>query len=158
MGETEWKHAGWVSTMGKWAWIVLFIMAVLGLIVNLATTIPVIIAWQNAKAAWEAVFPTIPYSVPMPIGGLIWRIIAAVISIFISLFIIRPKFSKPCGEKDWEALYGWTLKLGSLRVPWMFIWGIIYVIFGWIYITAILIILPACMLIFAGPRKYDWKA
>ncbi len=157
MGETEWKHAGWVSGLGKWAWIILFVLGIIGLIASLATTIPLIIAWQNAKAAWEAVFIT-PYPVAMPgIGALIWNIIGAVISIVIALFIIRPKFSKPCGEKDWEALYGWTLKLGGAKVPWMFIWGIIYVIFGWYNFPAIFILLPAIMLIFAGPRKYEWK-
>ncbi len=157
MGESEWKHAGWVSGLGKWAWIILFVLGIIGLIASLAATIPLIIVWQDAKVAWEAIFPT-PYPVAMPgIGALVWNIIGAVISIVIALFIIRPKFSKPSGEKDWEALYGWTLKLGSLKVPWMFVWGIIYAIFGWYSWPAIFILLPAIMLIFAGPRKYEWK-
>ena len=157
MGETEWKHAGWVSSLGKWAWIILLVLGILGLIINLATTIPVIAAWQSAKAVWDAAFPGTPYPYPMPIGGLIWNVIGAIISIFVALLIIRPKFSKPCGEKDWETLYGWTLKLGGAKVPWMFIWGIVYVIFGWYNFPGIFILLPAIMLIFAGPRKYDWK-
>lgn len=158
MAETEWKHAGWVSGLGKWAWIILFVLGILGLIASLATTIPVIAAWESARAAWVLAFPGTPYPVPMPIGSLVWNIIGAVISIFLALFVIRPKFSKPCGAKDWEALYGWSLKLGGAYVPWMFIWGIIYAIFGWYYWPAIFILLPACMLIFAGPRKYDWKS
>ena len=158
MGETEWKHAGWVSGLGKWAWIILFVLAILGLIASLAATIPAIIGWQNLKAAWDLAFPGTPYPVAMPLGTLGWNIISAIISIIITLFIIRPKFSKPCGEKDWEALYGWTLKLGSTKIPWMFIWGIIYGIFGWYSWPAVFILLPAIMLIWAGPRKYDWKA
>jgi hypothetical protein len=147
-----------VSGLGKWAWIILLILAILHIITGLAGSIPVIAAWQSAKAAWDLAFPGTPYPVAMPIGGLIWNIIGAVISLIIVVVIIRPKFSKPCGEKDWESLYGWTLKLGSARVPWMFIWGIVYAIFGWYYWPAVFILLPACMLIFAGPRKYDWKA
>ena len=157
MGESEWKHAGWVSGLGKWAWIILFVLGILGLIVSLAIAIPTIIAWQSAKAIWDAAFPGTPYPYAMPLGGLIWNIIGGIISIAVALFIIRPKFSKPCGEKDWEALYGWTLKLGGAKIPWMFIWGIVYVIFGWFYWPAIFILLPAILLIFAGPRKYEWK-
>ena len=156
MGETEWKHAGWVSGLGKWAWIILFVLGIIHIIVGLATAIPAIALWQSAKAAWDLAFPGTPYPTAMPgIGFLIWNIIGAVISIFVALIIIRPKFSKPCGEKDWEALYGWTLKLGA-NIPWMFIWGIIYVIFGFWNFPGIFILLPAIMLIFAGPRKYEW--
>ena len=155
MGESEWKPAGWVSGLGKWAWIILFVLGILHIIVGLATTIG---AWATAQAAWALTFPSIPYPVAMPIGSIIWNVIGAIISIAVALFIIRPKFSKPCGEKDWEALYGWSLKLGGAYVPWMFIWGIIYTIFGWYSWPAVFVLLPAIMLIFAGPRKYDWKA
>ena len=156
MGETEWKHAGWVSGLGKWAWIILFVLGIIGLLVALIGAIVAIPAWEAARAAWPGGILG-PFPVPHPIVVNLWNIIGGIISIVIAFFIIRPKFSKPCGEKDWEALYGWTLKLGSLRVPWMFIWGIIYAIFGWYYWPAIFILLPACMLIFAGPRKYEWK-
>ena len=156
MGESEWKHAGWVSGLGKWAWIIFLVTGILGIIVGLATTIPRIIAWGITRDAWVLAFPGIPYTVPMPLGGLGWNIISGIISIVLTLFIIRPKFSKPCGEKDWEALYGWTLNLGGKNVPWMFIWGIIYGIFGWYSWPAVFIMLPAIMLIWVGPRKYEW--
>ncbi len=155
MGESEWKHAGWVSGLGKWAWIILFALGIVRILVELAVLIPVVIAWEAARAAWVLAFGT-PYPVAMPIAGIIWPLIGGIISIVVALFIIRPKFSKPCGEKDWETLYGWTLKLGSTNIPWMFIWGIIFVIFGWFYITGVFVILPAIMLIWAGPRKYEW--
>jgi len=158
MGESEWKHAGWVSGLGKWAWIILLVLGILGIIVGLAATIPGIIAWGIARDAWVLAFPGTPYPYAMPLGALGWNIISGVISIVLVLFIIRPKFSKPCGEKDWEALYGWTLKLGSTKIPWMFVWGIIYGVFGWYSWPAVFIMLPAIMLIWAGPRKYDWKA
>lgn len=157
MGETEWKHAGWVSGLGKWAWIILFVIGIVGLLIAIVGAIILIPAWESAKALWEITFPLTPYTVPHPIVANLWNIIGGIVSIVIAFIIIKPKFSKPCGEKDWEALYGWSLKLGSLKVPWMFIWGIVYAIFGWYTWPAVLILLPAIMLIFVGPRKYEWK-
>ncbi|NHJ22534.1 MAG: hypothetical protein EAX91_16425 [Candidatus Lokiarchaeota archaeon] len=155
MGETEWKHAGWVSGLGKWAWIILLILGVLRIIVELVGLIPAIAAWESARALWDVGLLG-PFPVPHPILGLIWPLIGGIISIFLALIIIRPKFSNPCGEKDWETLYGWTLKLGGKNVPWMFIWGIIFMIFGWFYITGVFVLIPAIMLIWFGPRKYEW--
>ncbi|MFX0047861.1 MAG: hypothetical protein ACFE8G_06780 [Candidatus Hermodarchaeota archaeon] len=155
MAETGWKHAGWVSGLGKWAWIILVILGIIHIIVG---TVPPIATWETGRALWALSFPAIPYPYPLPIGTIIWNVLGAIISIVVALFIIRPKFSKPCGAKDWEALYGWSLKLGGAYVPWMFIWGIVYAIFGWYSWPAIFILLPACMIIFAGPRKYDWKS
>ena len=154
MGETEWKHAGWVSGLGKWAWIVLFVTAIISLIFGLIGLVGTIAAWEALRPYYTLIGQPMP---PIPIGGFIWTIIGVVLSLFVSIIIIRPKFSKPCGAKDWEALYGWTLKLGGSKVPWMFIWGVILVIFGWLYWPAIFVLLPAIMLIFAGPRKYEWK-
>ena len=156
MGESEWKHAGWVSSLGKWAWIILFAQGIIRIPVELAALIPAMVLWEEGRAAYALLFPGDLYPVLNPIAGLIWPLIGGIISIIVSLFIIRPKFSKPCGEKDWETLYGWTLKLGSKNVPWMFIWGIIFMIFSWFYLTGVFVILPAIMLIWAGPRKYEW--
>jgi hypothetical protein len=158
MGETEWKHAGWVSGLGKWAWIILFVLGILGIVFNLVGALALIPSWEAARNLWLIAFPGVPYTVPHPIAGIIWPLIGGIISIILALFIIKPKFSKPCGEKDWEALYGWTLKLGGANIPWMFIWGIVYAIFGWYNFPAIFILLPAIMLIWMGPRKYNWKA
>jgi len=160
MGESEWKHAGWVSGLGKWAWIVLLVQAAIRIVAELGTFLSNIAAWLTAQAAWVSVFST-PYPVAMPLGPLvvlIWGLIGAIISLVVTLIIIRPKFSKPCGDKDWDTLYEWTLSLGSLRVPWMFIWGAIFAIFSWYSAPAIFIILPAVMLIFAGPKKYNWTS
>ncbi|MBY9016310.1 MAG: hypothetical protein KGD68_11500 [Candidatus Lokiarchaeota archaeon] len=158
MGETEWKHAGWVSSLGKWAWIILFALGIIRILYELAILIPTMLIWEEARAAFALLYPGVLYTVPNPIAGLIWPLIGGIISIIVSLFIIRPKFSKPCGEKDWETLYGWTLKFGSINVPWMFIWGIIFMIFGWYYVTGAFVMLPAIMLIWAGPREYNWNA
>ncbi|MHA2288044.1 MAG: hypothetical protein ACXABG_04575 [Promethearchaeota archaeon] len=143
MGETEWKHAGWVSGIGKWAWIVLLVNCILGIVVTAGT-----LATAFALLGPFALIGS---------GVSFWNIIASVIGIIFALFIIRPKFSKPCGEKDWEALYSWTLKLGGSNVPWMFIWGILLFVFGWYGWGGLFVLLPAIMLIWVGPRKYEWK-
>jgi len=157
MGETEWTHAGWVSGIGKWAWIILLLVGIGGIIFGVVTTLPALALWEAGRALWVLINPGIPYTEPMPIFGLIWNIIGGIASIVLALFIIRPKFSKPCGAKDWEALYGWTLKLGA-NIPWMLIWGIILVIFSWFSWPAVFVLLPTIMLIFAGPRKYNWTS
>ena len=153
MGETEWKHAGWVSGIGKWAWIVLLVSGIGGILYGLAVTLPLLVTWEYYRALYASL--AIPYTDPMPIGGLIWNLMGGIVSIVFALFIIRPKFSKPCGAKDWEALYGWTLKLGA-NIPWMLIWGIVLAIFGWWFWPAAFVLIPTFMLIFAGPRKYEW--
>lgn len=139
MEEIEWQHASWVSFLGKIAWIIGLINGLIGLFASIG-----FIALGGIFA-----FLLIPTQ--------IWNIIASIIGILIALFIIRPKFSNPCGAKDWEALYGWTLKLGGTNVPWMFIWGILLFLFGWYGWGGLAVLIPAIMLIFAGPRKYDWS-
>ncbi len=149
MGESEWKHAGWVSGLGKWAWINALVNGIIGLISSLITIMTYAAFWA-IWGSWAA--PGVPGA-----GISFWNVITSTVGIIIAVFIIRPKFSKPCGEKDWEALYGWALKLGGARVPWMFIWGILLFMFGWYGWGGIAVLLPAIMIIFAGPRKYEWS-
>jgi hypothetical protein len=143
MGESEWQHASWVSTLGKWAWIIIILIDIIGLIWDLFTLIT-LIAWLGFFGIAGA-------------GASSWNIFGSIIGILIALFIIKPKFSKPCGEKDWDALYGWVLKLGGFNVPWMFIWGLILFLFGWYGAGALFVLVPAVMLLFAGPKEYKWS-
>ena len=143
MGESEWQHASWVSQLGKWAWIIIIVLDIIGIIWNLIVLIPLIIFW-----GFFGLIDT---------GATSWNIFASIIGILIALFIIKPKFSKPCGEKDWDALYGWVLKLGGFNVPWMFIWGLILFLFGWYGAGALFVLVPAVMLLFAGPKEYKWS-
>jgi hypothetical protein len=88
--------------------------------------------------------------------GQIWNILSILIGIVICFLIIKPKFSKPCGEKDWDALYEWTLDLG-IKVPWMFIWGFLLLLFGWFGLMGLPVLIPAFVIIFAGPKEYKWS-
>jgi len=143
MGESEWQHASWVSALGKWAWIVIILIDIIGIIWSLYTLITLI--------AWLGVFGLAGS------GASAWNLFASIIGILLALFVIRPKFSKPCGEKDWDALYGWVLKLGGFKFPWMLIWGLLLFPFGWYGLGALFVLVPAVMLLFAGPKEYEWS-
>ena len=131
----EWKHASWVSFLGMIAWIVGIISGAIQVLVGFITLPLVILGWGNP----------------------IWMIISGIIAILISFFIILPKFSMKCSKKDWDSLINWVMPLGNIRFPWMLFWGIILDIFSYGY-GGLAVIVPALVLIFAGPTKYEWKA
>ena len=130
----EWKHASWVSLVGMISWIIGIISGAINVI-------------------WG--FITLPLVI-FGLGDPIWLIISGIIAILISFFIILPKFSLKCSKKDWDSLLNWVLPLGNIRVPWMLIWGLLLDIFGYWW-GGWLVIIPALVLIFAGPTKYEWK-
>ncbi len=130
----DWKHASWVSLIGKWAWLIGIISGVTNLMWGFLT-IPVVI---------------------FGFGQPIWLIISGIIVILISFAITLPKFSKKCADKDWDILYDWILPIGKIRFPWMLLWGFIVGIFGYGW-GGLAIIIPALVLLFAGPKPYEWK-
>ena len=137
----EWKHASWVSPLGKWAWVI----AIVSGIIDIVISIPAIIT-----------FAAIPFGLGAPLMvAPIWWIISGIIVIIISFVIIKPKFSDKCANKDWDGLLNWVMS-DSFRFPWMLFWGIIIEIFGYGW-GGFAIIIPALVLIFAGPKKYEWK-
>jgi len=142
----EWQYASLVSGLGKWAWIFGLVNGILELIFAL---------WgiSVGLTANAITFPIVVYT---PVYD-IFQIIGAIILIFISFAIIKPKFSSKCADKDWEALYGWTLNLGGTKIPWMLIWGIIFTIISWYYWGGLFVLLPAILLLFMGPRVYNWS-
>ena len=143
MGESEWQPASWVSTLGKWAWIIIIVSDLIGILLSLSGLITALLLGGIFGLAAS--------------GASTWNIFASIIGIIIALLVIKPKFSKPCGEKDWDALYGWVLKLGGFNIPWMFVWGLILLLFGWYGWGTLSIFVPAIMLIFAGPKEYKWS-
>ncbi len=76
----------------------------------------------------------------------------------INLFCYyKAYFSSKCANKDWDGLYNWVIPLGSIRFPWMLFWGIVVEVLGYGW-GGFAIIIPALVLIFAGPKPYEWKA
>jgi hypothetical protein len=129
----EWKHASWVSFLGMIAWIVGIISGVISLIWGFLTTPLILLGFGNP----------------------VWLIISGIIAILISFFIILPMFSIKCQKKDWDSLLDWVLPIGNVNLPWMLIWGIILEIFTWW--GGLCVIVPSLVLLFAGPKKYEWN-
>ncbi|MBY8989238.1 MAG: hypothetical protein KGD58_00660 [Candidatus Lokiarchaeota archaeon] len=129
----EWKHASWVSFLGMIAWMVGILSGVISIIVGIVRAALFFFTW----------------------GSPIWLIISGVMAIVISFFVILPMFSIKCQKKDWDSLLDWVLPIGNIRFPWMLLWGIILEIFTWW--GGICVIIPALVLLFAGPKEYEWK-
>jgi len=129
----EWKHESWVSFLGVIDWIVGIISGVISLILGFLTVPLILLGW----------------------GNLVWLIISGIIAILLSFFIILPMFSIKCSKKDWDFLLNWVIPIGDIRFPWMLFWGIILEIFTWW--GGLFVIIPALVLLFAGPEKYEWK-
>lgn len=141
----EWKHASWVSSLGKWAWVIIIINGILGIIVNIILIAEIVAIYANLPG------------VSPPIFWNVWGIIWAILIILVAFAIIRPNFSEKCAAKDWDNLYNWFLNIGDIKIPWMLIWGIIIEGFGWYWWGGLPILIPALVLIFAGPKPYEWK-
>jgi len=115
-----------------------------------------IVVYRRAVAYWITIWGTsVPY-VGIGYGSAVWQLITAIVSIAVSILWVRPKFSKHCGEKDWETLLTDVVKLGNIQIPWMLIMGVVLTIFGYGWGGAIVLII-ALLMIFLGPRKYEWK-
>ncbi len=84
-----------------------------------------------------------------------WYLIGAILTIILSVFFVRPRFSKKCSSKDWDSLMNDVLVLGNIRFPWMFIWGILLEIFGQWWAGAP-ILFVGVILVFFGPKPYEW--
>lgn len=133
------KYESFVSELGKWAWIILLIHGIIYLI------------WGIFILAWDAV---LWYWSGTALG--VWHIISAVVSFILAIFIIKPRFSDKCASKDWDSLLNDVLVVGKARIPWMLIWGTIVEIFGQWW-GGLPILIPALILIFAGPKPYNWS-
>lgn len=140
------KYESFVSELGKWAWIIVLISGVIYVFWGIW-----ILAWGGIRGLWG-------------LGGLwllgraegVWYLIGAGLSVALAIIVIKPRFSNKCTDKDWDSLLNDVLVLGSIRIPWMLIWGIIITVVGqwWAGLT---ILIPAFFLIFAGPKPYNWK-
>ena len=141
-----------VTVVGKWAWLWGVIVGVLYFILGIWA----IVVYRRAVAIWISIYgTTVPYA-GIGYGTAIWQFITALVSIAISILWVRPKFSKPCGDKDWETLLTDVVVLGNIQIPWMLIMGVVLAIFGYGW-GGLVVLIIALLMIFLGPRKYEWK-
>ncbi|MHA1804480.1 MAG: hypothetical protein ACTSU4_08085 [Promethearchaeota archaeon] len=135
----NWKGMeNFVSVVGSIAWLIGLINAIIYYIIGFMDIVSGIFFYSKKL-----------------ISSGIWTFISATIVLIISLYFVKPRFSDPCSRHDWNALLEDYLLISTVKFPWMVIWGILLEIFGngW---AGIAILIPAFILLFMGPRPYNW--
>lgn len=143
-GNPNWsKYESFVSELGKWAWVIVLINGA------------IYVFWGIWILAWSGIGWGPWLWLPGRALG-VWYLIGAGLTIALAIIVIKPRFSNKCANKNWEWLFNDVLVLGSIRIPWMLIWGIIVTVVGQWW-GGFPILIPAFILIFAGPKPYNWK-
>jgi hypothetical protein len=149
---TYWKYENITYILGKWAWVFAILAGIIDLLFGIVGAITVYQSWAIYLAPLG-----IPITETISSNAYnIWNIISSILLIIFAFFIIKPRFSDKCAQKDWDYLLNDVLQIGSFRFPWMFIWAIIAEILGQWW-GGSLIIIPAILLVFLGPKEYNWK-
>ncbi|TFF85200.1 MAG: hypothetical protein EU551_04485 [Promethearchaeota archaeon] len=145
---------GLAEFLGKIAWIVLLIEAIIFVI--LAIYYLVVLAAVSAAAAEAGVYSYIAADLAFyTIYGWFY-LIGAILAVIFAIAFVRPRFSKKWADKDYDYLLNDVIKIGSVRIPLFLIIGIILEIFlAWW--GGLIILVPLLILIFAGPKEYKWK-
>ncbi|MHA1272378.1 MAG: hypothetical protein ACTSQP_05850 [Promethearchaeota archaeon] len=155
IGNKDWKkYENFVSVIGKWAWLILIIDALIYIIWGIWG-----LSWTATAANVASTYGAYSY-VAADIAYLTalytWYIIGGIILIILAIVIIKRRFSDKCAAKDWDYLLNDVLIIGKYRIPWMLIWGILAAVFGQWW-AGFFILLPAILIIFWGPEEYQWK-
>lgn len=129
-----------VYNLGRFAWLITVLSGVILILLAIVNFI-----------AFASVWVLLGFSMARDI----WNIISGIIAILLGLFVIRPKFSNKCAEKDWDFLLNDVFLLGNFRFPKMLLWGILAEIFGYGW-GGLAVLIPAFILLFLGPKPYNW--
>lgn len=139
--------------LGKIAWIVLLIEAIIFIII----AIYYLVVLATLAAAAEAAGAT-PYVAADLMYYTIYGwffLIGAILAAIFAVAFVKPRFSNKWAEKDYDYLLNDVVKIGNLRIPLFLILGIILEIFlAWW--GGLIILVPLLILIFAGPKEYKW--
>ena len=120
-----------ISFVGKFSWIILAIISIFLIIGAIVNFFEDIIGWGIVKLVGVAIM-----------AYLIWT--------------YGKIYAQKCKEKDWSFLVNDVMVLGSIRIPKMLLYGIVVALITY-GMGVILIILPALLIIFAGPEEFSWK-
>ncbi len=120
-----------ISFVGKFSWIILAIIAIFSII--------------------GAILSFIGDALGM---GIIQLVGVAIMAYLVWTY--GKIYAQKCKEKDWSFLVNDVMVIGSIQIPKMLLYGIVvsFITYG---MGVILIILPALLIIFAGPEEYSWK-
>ena len=157
----ERTSSGWISIenfvcfLGEWAWIILLIegsifilWGIIGLIMISAAGAVAQQAGAAGLVAIDLAFYTFWYA---------WFIIGGVLTIVLAIIFVKPRFSDKWAYRDYDSLLNDVIEIGNIRIPLMLIIGIIISIFLLIW-GGLIILIPLLLLIFMGPKEYEWKA
>lgn len=120
-----------ISFVGKFSWIILAIIAIWLIIGAIINFLGDIIGWGIIQLVGVAIM-----------AYLVWT--------------YGKIYSQKCKEKDWSFLVNDVLVIGSFQMPKMLAYGIVvaFITYG---TGVIFIVLPALLIIFAGPEEFSWK-
>lgn len=149
----------YVILVGKWAWVICLINGIIYIIAGIWG-----LSWLSALTAEAASYGeygtyALTYAqaeINYLTGLYTWYIIGGIITIILSYFYVKLRFSDKIANKDWDFLYNDVLEIGNFRIPLMLIFGIIFEIFGQWW-GGVPILFPAIVLLFFGPKEYNWK-
>ena len=130
--DSTWKSLeNIISFVGKFSWIILAIIAIWLIIGAIINFLGDIIGWGIVQLVGVAIM-----------AYLVWT--------------YGKIYSQKCKEKDWSFLVNDVLVIGSFQMPKMLAYGIVvaFITYG---TGVILIVLPALLIIFAGPEEFSWK-
>jgi len=126
------KISKFIPILGKWAWvpmIVFFVVTVIVLLVQAGNLDP---------------------------GMIVWGLIQMGVALVFGLIYVLPVFSKKCEAQEYDFLLDDVIAFGNLRIPKMFLFGIIIVIFTNVW-GGIILLFFVLMLIFVK-SSYNWNA
>ncbi|MHA1821965.1 MAG: zinc-ribbon domain-containing protein [Promethearchaeota archaeon] len=126
--------------VGGYVWWILLIVSIIFILYGIyAVTVISLVLGINTADIW------------------FWYIIGPIIEIIFIFLWVKPKFCDRIKAQKYDELLDDTLKIGSVQIPWMLIFGVLLMIFGngWL---GLLVLVPAILIIFVGPRvPYNWK-
>lgn len=154
-GNPNWKKIeDYVSLIGKWAWLILVINGIIYIIAGIWG-----LSWTSVAASTATsvgVYSYVAGDIAYLTATYVWYIIGGIITIVIAILIIKRRFSDYCAAKDWDHLLNDVLIVSNYRIPWMLIFGIVLTIFSQWW-GGLSVLVPALLLIFWGPKEYQWK-
>ena len=112
----EWQYEKIASIVGKWAWVILLLDALIYLILGIVYEVQIAQAAAAFCAAWNPLLGPCP-RIYTPSATDVWYIIGAIITVIFSILIVRPRFSNQCAAKEWDVLMEDVLVVGEYRIP-----------------------------------------
>ena len=146
---------GIASLLGEWAWIILLVEGIIFLFWGIWG-----LSWVGAGAAVAQQAGVAEYvAADLAYYTFIYTldVIGGIVTIIVAVVFVRPRFSKKWAEKDYDYLLDDVFEIGNVRIPKFLVIGIVIEILTNFW-GGLVILIPLLLLIFMGPKEYNWKA